>query len=402
MSPSRRKTANVGLIFMHSMAYYRRALRGVWRYAEGAPDWELTSLAPESLSSRIPRRYQPDGLIVTANTRMLDESLEFWRRPLVNVSAVITGQQFARVGVDNEQIGRLAAAHFLERGLSRFAFVGPYKQMFSIERESAYRQAVEASGYDVASYLSRSAREFDPLGLHWDLEPDVQKWLSQLPLPVGIFTPNDLWGIQVIMAARRVNLRVPEDVAVLGVDDDDLYCEMTRPRLSSIIVPAEQIGYEAAALLAQLLEGKASPKEPLLLSPVGIEIRRSTEVLAIDDTDVIAAVRFIRENAHRPLQVADVLSQVPLGRRTLERRCRKFLGWGIGQEIERTHLDRAKKLLANTTLSLQAVAYQSGFQDYRQMARVFRRRLDITAGDYREMICNPNEHETNLATFQSS
>jgi LacI family transcriptional regulator len=273
MPRAARATTNIGLAFVHSMAYYRRALRGVWRYVESRPSWEVTSLAPGSLSTRLPRRYYPDGLIVTANTQAMEDALRFWRRPAVNVSAVISQQRFCRVGVDNDQVAEMAAAHFLELGLRSFAFVGPPNQLFSVERQRAFCRAMEAAGHMVDCYLSRSPQEFDPHGLHWDLEPEVQRWLRKLPSPIGIFTPNDLWGVQVIIAARRAELRVPEDVAVLGVDDDDLYCEMTRPRLSSVIVPAEQIGYEAASLLDRLLQGEKPPAQPLLLPPVGIESR---------------------------------------------------------------------------------------------------------------------------------
>ncbi|MBA3312738.1 MAG: substrate-binding domain-containing protein [Planctomycetaceae bacterium] len=132
--------------------------------------------------------------------------------------------------------------------------------------------------------------------------------MRKLPKPVGIFTPNDLWGVQVILGCRSARLRVPEDVAVLGVDDDDLYCELT----SSIQVPAERIGAEAVALLERLLAGEKRPHEPTLLPPLGVNARRSTEVLAIDDEYVTAAIRFIRENADRPLRVADVVRHVAL------------------------------------------------------------------------------------------
>lgn len=390
MPDTTQSTKHIGLVFMHSMAYYRQALRGVWRYVESRPTWELTNIAPGSLTGRLPKRHFPDGLIVTANTKSLSDSLRYWRRPAVNVSAVLTQQRFCRVGVDNDHIGRLAADHFLERGLQHFAFVGPPHQLFSVERQTAFSQALHAAGNSVESYVSSASEEFDPHGLLWDLEPAVHKWLRELPLPVGIFTPNDLWGVQVIVAARRANLRVPEDVAVLGVDDDDLYCKMTRPRLSSVIVPAEQIGYQAAALLDRLIEGESPPAAPVLLAPIGIESRRSTEVLTIDDEEVVAALSFIRENAHQPLQVTDVLRRVPVGRRTLERRCRELLGWGLAEEIRRVHLNRARNLLANTSLSLQAVAKQAGYSDYRHMARVFRGQFGMTATEYRQAVSQPS------------
>lgn len=380
------KATHIGLAFVHGFAYYRRILRGIWRFVEARPQWQLTSIAPEQQSLRMPGRFRPDGLIAAVNTTAMQHALSSWRRPAVNVSAVFSTQPIPRVGVDNAQVGRLAAEHFLERGLSHFAFVGPPRHLFSTERREAYCQALHEAGHSAACYGNLAKLEFDPLGHRWDLGPDVHRWLRKLPRPIGIFTPNDLWGVQVVLACRQAGLRVPEDVAVLGVDDDDLYCELTRPRLSSIIVPSERIGYEAVALLERLLAGEKPPRDPLLLAPVGVNARRSSEALAIDDADVVAAVRFIREHAHQPLRVRHVLAHVPVGRRTLERRCRAALGWGLAEEIRRTHLQRACRLLAGTDLSLQAIAIQSGFHGYRHLALSFRKQFGTTPSAYRQQM----------------
>lgn len=383
MANPKTKATNIGLMVMHSFAYYRRVLRGIWRYVEARPQWDVTSIAPEQQPLRMRGRFSPDGLVVAMNTVAVERALREWRRPAVNVSAIFWKQRFPRVGVDNRQVGKLAAEHFLEHGLRHFAFAGPPRHLFSTERREAFCQAVAEAGYAVISYENSTTPEFDPLGRRWDLEPEFQSWLRRLPRPVGLFAPNDLWGVQVVLACRRGGIAVPEEVAVLGVDDDDLYCELTRPRLSSIIVPAEQIGYESVALLEHLLAGKKPPNGPLLLPPVGINPRRSTEVLAIDDEDVVAAIRFIRENVHQPLRVDDVLQHVPLTRRTLERRCRTALGWSVAEEIRRTHLERARRLLAATDLSIQAVAKQAGYSDYRHLVVAFRKQLGITPTAYR-------------------
>jgi LacI family transcriptional regulator len=156
--------------------------------------------------------------------------------------------------------------------------------------------------------------------------------------------------------------------------------------LSSVIVPAERIGYEAAALLERMLSGERPPAEPILLPPPGVVTRRSTEVLAIDDPHVTAAVRFIREHAHLSVQVADVFDQVPVGRRWLERAFRKVLGRGIWAEIRRVHLERAKRLLTETDLSIEALAVQSGFSDFRHLAVVFRKELGLSPTAYRRQV----------------
>jgi len=377
---------SIGLACAHSSAYYRGVLRGVRRYIQTKPQWLFTFIIPEQQSQRVPSRLRPHGVIASVNTLPLARTLASWRRPVVNVSAVLAGLAFPRVGVDNVRVGELAAAHFLERGLRNFGFIGPPDYLFSVERRAAFCQAVQQAGYRVACHENRAHLPYDPLGRRWDLDAAVQRWLRTLPKPVGILVPNDLWGVQVAEACRRVELRVPEDVALLGVDDDHLYCELTRPPLSSIVLPAERIGYEAAALLERLFSGEKPPREPILLPPTGVATRRSTEVLAIDDPDVVAAVRYIREHSHLPLRVADVLSRVPVGRRSLERRCHKTLGWSLGEEIRRTHLERASRLLAETDLPLKALAEQAGFSDFRYMAKVFRLQLGLTPTAYRQQM----------------
>lgn len=373
----------IGLAFIHGYAYYRGILRGIRRYVEARPQWVFTSVAAEQQSPGVPRRFRPDGLIAAVNTEQLLWRLSSWRRPIVDVAAVFSGLRFPRVGVDNVRIGQLAAAHFLERGLRHFGFVGPPSYVFSTARRAAFCQAVNKAGHTVACSEGGAQLPYDPSGRRWALDSSVPRFLRTLPKPVGVFVPNDLWGVQVAEACRRAELRVPEDVALLGVDDDDLYCEMTRPPLSSIVVPAQQIGYEAAALLDRLLGGAKPPREPILLAPTDVATRRSTEVLAIDDPEVVTAVRFIREHAHLPLRVADVLQQVPVGRRTLERRCRVALGRSLGHEIRRAHLERARRLLAETDLPMKVLAKQAGFSDFRLMALVFRQELGLPPTAYR-------------------
>jgi LacI family transcriptional regulator len=385
----------LGLVFRHSFAYYRGVLRGIRRYVEARPQWLLTSITPEPQALRrllrVPGRFRPDGLIAAVNTKLLVRTLASWDRPVVNVAAVFAGLRFPRVGADHARVGQLAAAHFLERGLRHFGFVGSPDCLFSTERGAAFCQAVRAAGHPVACYEARLHLAYDPLGQQWDLDPALRRWLRALPRPVGVFVPNDHWGVQVAEACRRAELRVPEDVALLGVGDDDLHCELTRPPLSSIILPGEQIGYEAVALLERLLAGEKPPREPLLLPPIGVATRRSSEVLALGDQDVVAAVRFIREHAHLPLRVADVLEQVPVGRRTLERRCRLALGWGLGEEIRRGHLVRARRLLAETDLPMKVLAKQAGFSGCCHMAAVFRQELGLTPTAYRRQLRDPAE-----------
>lgn len=374
----------IAIVMTHGYSYFRNVLRGIRRYAESQPRWVFMTIAAEPRALKALAEFRPAGLIAAVDTEALAKSLAASRRVVVDVSAILhRSLPFPRVGVDNREVGRLAAQHFLERGLRQFAFVGNPDWHYSTAREEAFCNLIGQVHGKVARFHDRMEHTFDARGQQQPLDRRVHRWLSALPKPIGVFTPNDLWGVRVTEVCRQNDLRVPEDVAVLGVDNDDLFCELARPPLSSVIVPAERIGHEAAALLDRLLSGEKPPQEPILLPPLGVVVRRSTDVLAIDDPDVVQAIRFIREHAHLPLQVADVLKEVPVGRRTLERRFHQTLGWGLWAEMRRVHVDRAKRLLAETDLPVKTVAQQSGFTDFRHLAVVFRDELGLSPTAYR-------------------
>ncbi|MCC7334321.1 MAG: DNA-binding transcriptional regulator [Pirellulaceae bacterium] len=385
------KLIRIGLAVNHSYSFYRSLLRGVAQFAETRPQWVFTSIIPAQQSSNAPRgRFRPDGLIASIHSESTMKTLANWRCPVVNASSVLPGSLLPRVGVNNTCVGQLAAAHFLERGLRHFAFFGSPDSLFSIERRDAFCHVLQAAGYSVSCHFSPPERPYDQLDRRWDIDLSTYRWLRGLPTPIGLFVPSDHWGFQLSQACHEVDLRMPEDVALLGVDDDDVNCELARPRLSSVVVPAVQIGYEAASLLDRLLAGEKPPDAPILIPPSGIATRRSTEVLAIDDVEVIAAVRFIREHAHLPIDVSDVLREVALGRRTLERRCLAALGWGLAEEIRRAHRERACRLLARTDLSIDSVAQQAGYSGFRHMSVDFRRKFNMTPTAYRRQMRGPS------------
>ncbi len=381
----------IGLAINHSYTYHRGVLRGIAQYAETRPEWMFISIIPEQQSLRALGRFRPVGVIASASTEQVIRSLCNWRKPVVNVDPHTPSLRFPSVIVDNALVGQLAADHFLERGLCHFGFVGPPDLLYSTERHAAFCRSLEMAGHTAACYHSPANLPFDTLGRRWDLDRGVYRWLRALPKPVGVFVPGDDWGVQVVEACNQVGLRVPEDVAILGVDDDDLDCELTRPRLSSVIVPGERIGYEAAALLDRLLAGEKPPAGPVIIPPPGVTTRRSTEILAIEDRDVVAAVRFIREHAHLPLRVVDVLQEVPIGRRSLEMHCRQALGHGLGEEIRRAHLELARRLLARTDLPIKTVAQQAGYSDFRHLAVAFRQQLGMAPTAYRRNVRDRSE-----------
>lgn len=379
----------VGLVFDYTLGYSRGVLRGIKQFAVGRPHWILAPVDTDSLSAAALMALEPAGVIGTVLTHAVAELLRSTRRPVVNVANVLPDMPFPRVSVNHGQVGELAALHLQECGLRHFAFVGHPRHRYSIERESGFRDALSASGWMPARFYDRPSRSYRSRGRLMALNQRLQHWLAERPKPVGIFACHDIFALQIVEACRLAGLRVPEEVAVLGVDNDDLLCELARPSLSSVMVPAERVGYEAAALLDRLMGGKRSPRRPRLIPPPGVVTRQSTDVVAIEDTDVVSALRFIREQGHRPLRVDDVLRHISISRRALERRFHDLLQRGLGEEIRREHIERAKHLLATTELSMADVAQRAGFASQPQLSRVFRQDAGLTPTAFRRQSRQP-------------
>jgi len=200
---------------------------------------------------------------------------------------------------------------------------------------------------------------------------------------LGLFASHDSQGVQLSEYCRHLGLRVPDEVAIVGADDDDLLCDLARPSLSSIALPGERIGHEAARMLEQLMAHERLAARQVVLPPVRLVVRASSDMQALPDADVAAAVRYIRDHAHQPIDVRDLLAAVPVSRRSLERRFRRHLDRGIWEEIRRSHLERAKTLLADTDLPMSVVAQRSGFSDSRQLSIAFRQATGGTPTEFR-------------------
>jgi LacI family transcriptional regulator len=376
------RLVRVGLAIGHSLAFYRDILRGVKTFATERPEWVFTPMAPERAAIDHARPLRCDGYIAHIFSPTLAESLRRTRRPVINVSGVLPELPFHRVVADHREVGRMAARHLVERGLKQLAFFGYPNYEFSVDRETGFAEVARESGIPVSSFLERTRRVEDPTGL-WKWNKSLQDWLGDLDKPVGILASHDTQAAQVAEYCRQLGFRVPDDVAIVGVDDDDLLCELARPSLSSVALPGERIGYEAARVLDQLLRGEAPAERALVLRPPGVVVRQSSNLMSVGDAEVAAAVRFIHDHAHEPLKVADVLKAVPVARRLLERRFRKWLQRSILDEIRRVHVERAKTLLAGTELSMSQIARQAGFYDSRHLSLLFRASTGMTPTSYR-------------------
>ena len=375
----------IGLVVTYSLDYCRGILRGVKRYAEAKPEWMFVPIEPDPDGLRLLQEVRPAGVIAHLYDRALAAALLQLERPLVNVSGVLDDLPVCRIGPDDLAVGRMAAAHFLDRGFRSFGFAGHRNHAYSQRREQGFREGVTAAGWTVRSYHEPENLAFRPHGRLWALERALLDWVSHLPKPTALFACNDQWGLQLSEVCHQRGLRMPEDVAILGVQNDDLLCELARPSLSIVAVAKEKIGWEAAALLDRLLAGGPRPAAPLLIPPTEVVCRRSSDTLAVEDGDVVAAVQFIRQNCQRPLSVDQVLAVVAVSRRTLERRFQQTLNRGVWQEIRRAHLERAKRLLLNTDLPMAGVARRAGFSDQKQLSVIFKQETRLTPTAFRRL-----------------
>ena len=356
-------------------AYGRAVLRGVMHVAQLAHDWEFLMPPMYALAKRRLEVLHADGVISMVHHEKTVQPLRRSGIPIVNTARTLS---LARLGAarlhsvipDDEAVGAMAYQYFRERGFTQFAFCGHPTSDWSLARERAFMASVLADGH-VCQCIARA----DEVPL---------RWVRELPRPIALLAANDRYAWHALDACRAASLRIPDDVAILGVDNDEMMVEMARPTLSSIELPGFGIGVAAARLLMALMSGQPASVEPKLLPPEGVISRASTDILNIEDDAVVDAVRFIRGSASRAISVNDVLAAVPLSRRNLERRFRAAMGRSLLDEIRRTHIDCAKRLLRETSLSMPQVARQSGFQSAVRFSSVFHSLVGVAPSNYRQ------------------
>jgi LacI family transcriptional regulator len=294
--------------------------------------------------------------------------------PAVDISPAEPRARFAQVATDELAVGRLAAAHLLSLGLPRFAFFGARSHYSSLLRCKGFEQTIRAAGLNCHAFVDPNA-ESKPGAL--------ERWLLGLPKPIGVLASTDARALQLLAVCRKVGISVPETVAVLGVDNDDVFCELASPPLSSIALGTQQIGYEAARMLDLLMAGEKPAQRRLLVPPAGVVPRQSSDLPGILDADVAAAVRYISLHVQDHLQVADVLREVPMSRRSLDQRFLKALGRTPAAEIRRAQVELAKQMLSETEEPMSSVALAAGFGNAKQFSASFHQYVQLTPSAYR-------------------
>lgn len=384
--PERRKIA---LLIEWSRAYGRGVLAGIANYVKAHESWKIYQ-TERRLCDGAPgwlKNWQGDGIIARIENRELLGAIRKLGVPVVDLFEHRSTEGIPGVITDNRAIAHLAADHLIERGLKHFAYCGLPGIYSSEARGECFVDYLNRLGYEVSVYDNprQPGTSFISASEDHELrcEETVATWVSSLPKPVGLMACNDLRAHQVLMACSDRNIAVPEELAVIGVDNDELICELCHPPLSSIEQNSEGVGYQAAGLLDRLLDGEAPPADPIRVEPLAVVPRQSTDIVAVGDADVAAAVYFIRSRACDGIQVSDVVQHVHVSRSTLERRFSKLLGRSPKAEILRVRLDRVKHLLAMTDYPLGKIARLAGFEYMESMCECFKRVTGQTLGEYR-------------------
>lgn len=379
----------VAVLIESSLMFGRGVLAGIAGYLQEHGPWSVY-WEERGRGDSLPSWFQPwqgDGIIARIESRDIADAVRAKNLPTVNLSPALAGLDLPLVQVDNAAVALLAVQHFLERGYRRFGYCGFAGVAYSEQRGRSFQEHLHRAGYTCHVFRPSSslhhakALTCERHGL--GCETDLLHWLRQLPKPIALFAGSDTRGLQILRACRDLHLAVPEEISVLGVDNDDVLCRLADPPLSSIILDVAGIGERAAELLDRLMKGQAVPKRPLLLGPLGIRARRSTEALAIDNSDVAKAVRFIWARACEGITVADVAAECLLSRRTLERCFVRILGRSPKTEILVVQIQRAKELLAETDLPQTAIALQAGFHHPEYFYKAFKKKVGHSPGEYR-------------------
>jgi LacI family transcriptional regulator len=386
----RRRTSvrvpQVALMIETSTAYGRTILRGVSQYICEHEPWDVY-IEQRSLQDPVPRwlcDWGGDGIISRASTPSSARQVLRTGIPTVDLNDQVKNLGLPQIHSDHAAIAQMAANHLMDRGFRHFAYFGFPVFEWSVRRAEAFAQCVCAAGHTFHENKVTQRASWGHQQVSWQEEiKRVARWVKRLPKPLGVFAGNDTRGKQLLDACRLARVAVPEAVAVIGVDNEELACKLALPPLSSVIPDAFRVGYEAAAMLNTLMNGCQVLERLRYVPPLGVVTRQSTDVTAIPDPRVASAMSFIRRHACEGIGVEDVVEHLLVSRSVLQQLFRQILDKTIHGAITDLRIQRAKQLLAETDLPLTAIAERTGFAYDTYLSIVFRRETGRTPSSYR-------------------
>ena len=374
----------VAIVVDPSVSYDRAIAVGAAHYAREVGHWRL--YVEEEQGRRLPdlEEWPGHGIIASFDDGELVRNVIASGLPVVAVGGGGGGfdpaSSIPYVETDNARIACLAAEHLLDRALEHFGFYGLPPSPITVWSEArcnAFADRIKAADRSCTSLIAGHE------ATQWTLlQAELGAWLAAIPKPVGIMACDDVRARHVLEVCRGLALRVPHDVAVIGVDDDEFVCELSDPPLSSVAQAARRVGYEAARLLDELLqqrrtrsgaEGPAAAPTRLVVPPIGVVARRSTDTMAVGDPVIANVIRSIRERAPRGLTITELVNDSQLSRWQLEERFRRAVGRSIHDDMLHVRLEEARRLVTTTDLPMKSVAPRAGFRSVAYMTTLFRR-----------------------------
>ena len=360
-------------------------LKGVAHYERTHHGWQsfLDDEARSQLDPSWLRNKKWDGVISRHTNETLVETCADLKLPLVDLNDTSPFPGVPKLRPDNIGIGHLGAEHFIERGYHHFAFSGFANHGWSCERRNGFVEALALARHTCHVHDVEYPGDLTPF---WEAKQiaTMSAWLRKLPKPVAVMACNDLRALEVLSAAQSAGMLVPEEVAVLGANNDNIRCELAYPPLSSVATNAFQSGYQAAEWLTQMIDGRYPDPIDRRIEPLGVVTRPSSDILAINDKNVALALSFIRENACQGISVEQVLKHAFASRSQLEKKFRHYLGRSPQAEIRRAQVAKIKQLLIETDYPLKKIAELTGFEHVEYLSVVFKRLTGDSPGEYRK------------------
>lgn len=363
----------VVILVENSRAWGRGLLTGIAKYSRLNGPWhfmkEPAFFMPHSTAKYCEkiREFNPDGIIMR-QVPDTEKIIQLGKPVIISPHKQERFSDVINIVEDCDATGRMAAEHLLSKGLRSFAFCGFDDMFWSQRRCGGFEKKIAENGFNVSVYREPANKR----ARLWENErPSIRQWLLSLPTPVGLLCCIDERAEQVLDICQTEKLHVPEEIAIIGVDNDNLICELSSPPLTSIAFNAEGIGYQAASLLDSLMKGKEPAARELTTRPAYVVERLSTDIMAIKDPEIADAIRYIRTNVCKKISVASIANAIAMPRRTLERRFRAEVGNSIYREIQNERIRHVEKILIETHMSIADIAYSMDFADPNELTRIF-------------------------------
>lgn len=377
----------IALLIESNREFGRSLLRGITAYSRIHGPWgfyrEADFYQKYPLKQRVQRMldWKPDGIILRENPESDAEILALPIPKIYSPHIKTPDYTIPSLIGDDRKIGAMAAEHLLERGFKHYAFCGFDAMWWAIDRGRYFAERLTEEGFETQFYHPPQI----PQLRRWEEEPTyMAAWLKSLPKPVAVMACTDDLSQQLIEACKIGGIHIPEEVAILGVDNDEMTCTVSSPQLSSVQLNGEQVGFQAAEMLHRLIKGETPKSLTIPILPTHVVTRQSTDIIAVTDPSLSKALRFIREHFRENIRVPDIAAAAHLSRRALELKFRREMQCSIHEEIMRLRISYAKELLVDTNLSVAQISENLGYEELKYFSRSFKSATGSTPSGFRK------------------